>query len=203
MRSLFLASAAILFAAGGFHPAAKQSTGTEKFRGYRSWYCDTPQALDMDAKLALRCLPPNLPQDPMDPHERYFFKIWVNPAGKQALLAKNSIPFPVGSIVVKEKYKLKNFDQLYPRDHLSPNAKPVLLTAMVKREKGYDAANGDWEYVVLNGDATQETTAGLEHCSGCHMEMKSRDFIFRRHSDGGPKEHLAVIRPILKIPPQR
>jgi len=190
MRTLLLATALTLFAAGTLHPAAKKSTDIEKFKNYRSWYCDTPHALNMDAQFAVLCMPPSLPMDPIDPHEQFLFKIWVNPIGKAVLVSKKNIPFPVGAIVVKEKFKRPGTptDQNAWRQ-LPNDAKPILLTAMVKREPGYDRPNGDWEYLVLDGKVTKETTTGLQNCAPCHQEQKSRDFIFRRHAGAGPQEH--------------
>ena len=51
--------------------------------------------------------------------------------------------FPQGSMIVKEKLSSRE-DQT-----------PELLTAMVKREEGYNPGSGDWEYLVLDGSVSK------------------------------------------------
>ena len=59
---------------------------------------------------------------------------------------------------------------------------PELLTAMIKREKGYNPESGDWEYLVLNGTASSLTKRGkLINCSGCHLAYKTTDYVTRTY----------------------
>lgn len=56
---------------------------------------------------------------------------------------------------------------------------PELLTAMIKRQKGFNPAANDWEFLVLSGDATtikkREKTGA---CQSCHASVSDKDFVF-------------------------
>lgn len=72
----------------------------------------------------------------------------------------------------------------------------LLVTfAMAKRESGYYAAGGDWEYVMMPNDGTNNYTANpngtlppttsemrgqLANCAGCHAAASASDYIFVR-----------------------
>ncbi|WP_394796455.1 hypothetical protein [Armatimonas sp.] len=69
-------------------------------------------------------------------------------------------PFPVGTVLVKEKF-----------DNPKGSGTPELLTAMVKREKGYNPACYDWEFLVLDGKAERVLERGkLARCQSCHSD---------------------------------
>jgi hypothetical protein len=53
-------------------------------------------------------------------------------------------------------------------DRLTGSPGPVF--AMVKREAGYYAAGGDWEYVVTLTDGRIEDRGQLAHCARCHAD---------------------------------
>lgn len=76
--------------------------------------------------------------------------------------------FPVGSTIVREKL-------------LRPNASPELLAVMIKRDSGSNPKGGDWEFLILTGDAakvkSREKTGG---CLECHSRSEN-DFVFRSH----------------------
>jgi hypothetical protein len=76
-------------------------------------------------------------------------------------------------VVVKEKYP-----------QYSPNAKPVAVAAMTKREPGYDPGNGDWEYAYEQRWPEQEakTVRGkLDACIDCHQGVRDKDYLFRSY----------------------
>ncbi|HXD32166.1 MAG TPA: cytochrome P460 family protein [Pyrinomonadaceae bacterium] len=77
------------------------------------------------------------------------------------------INFPVGSMIVREKFLQKDDQQ------------PELLAAMVKRAPGFSKRTGDWEYLVLDGDGKKlrERTQKGE-CYGCHSKQKNQDYVF-------------------------
>ena len=78
--------------------------------------------------------------------------------------------FPQGSVIVKEK--LPNKD----------SSSPELLTVMIKREAGFNAENGDWEYMALDGTGKQVQARGrLEKCQACHTLAKDNDFVYRNY----------------------
>ena len=105
-----------------------------------------------------------------NPHRDKFITVYVNDAGKHAMLQEKSPRFPQGSIIVKEK--------LTDRDSTAPE----LLTAMIKREPGYDPDNGDWEYMALDGAGEEVQARGrLESCQACHMMSKHTDYVSRNY----------------------
>jgi len=176
MRSfLLLASASVLAASVVSSP--KDTPGKE-LKAYRSWFAVTPQPVDMAPSIALSCAGPGRFDQAPNPHIRHVFKVFVNSVGKEAMLSNGKKPFPIGSMIVKEKFALPREKDSWIRRSPTIKDKPVLLTAMIKREKGFDAPNGDWQYVTLPGDASKMNTVGLKHCSTCHLNQKSTDFVF-------------------------
>lgn len=103
-----------------------------------------------------------------NPHRDKFISVYVNEMGKRAMMMQLRPKFPQGSMIVKEK--------LAGKDSQSPE----LLTAMIKREKGYNSESGDWEYLVLDGTASSLTKRGkLTDCSGCHLAYETTDYVTR------------------------
>lgn len=182
MLRLLSLGAIALFAIGIATPQRGLPRG-EDLTQYRTWKCITPQAVDMPMQIALRCVvPPSWDQAP-SPHINYVFKIYVNPIGAAAMTSNKSIPFPVGSVIVKEKFAVKDAKVTWDRHKIAPNAKPEMLTVMTKQAKGFDTPNGDWEYKVLNGSMTKETSTGLEYCAKCHSSAANRDFVYYRKAN--------------------
>ncbi|WP_395144569.1 hypothetical protein [Armatimonas sp.] len=72
--------------------------------------------------------------------------------------SKRLLSFPIGTVLVKEKF-----------DNPQGKGIPELLTVMVKREKGYNPACYDWEFLVLEGKAERVLERGkLARCQSCH-----------------------------------
>ena len=95
------------------------------------------------------------------PHTRVSVHIYANPAAAEAIAA-NAQEFPEGAIIVKEK--------------LGRDAAVTDIGGMIKRAKGYDAKNGDWEFFYFTpGD--EFTTGKLANCIDCHGGGK-RDHVF-------------------------
>ena len=83
--------------------------------------------------------------------QRFADKRWSHPA-----------PFPVGTVFTKEKF-----------DNPRGTGTPELLTAMVKREKGYNPSCYDWEFLVLDGKAERILERGkLARCQSCHQDKQ-------------------------------
>ena len=105
--------------------------------------------------------------DDANPHLAKYIVVYVNRKGAHTLYDAERKSFPVGSMIVKEKHPARD------------SKTPELLTAMVKREAGYNPDNGDWQYVALSGDATKVTASGkLENCQSCHESVKDQDYVF-------------------------
>jgi hypothetical protein len=72
-----------------------------------------------------------------------FAVVYANSLAREALTASPAIPFPRGSIIVREK--------LLQAD----DKKPELLSVMVKRAKGFNPNANDWEFLVVDGTMTK------------------------------------------------
>jgi hypothetical protein len=86
-------------------------------------------------------------------------------------MAEEKTPsFPVGSVIVREKLSSEASD------------KPEVLTVMVKREKGFNPENNDWEFLVIDGSATKiQQREKTGSCQACHLKQKDNDFVFRSY----------------------
>jgi Cytochrome P460 len=103
-------------------------------------------------------------------HRDKYFTVYVNEAGREAMLTQKVPTFPEGTIIVKEKLPTKESET------------PELLTVMFKRSKGFNAVSGDWEYAVLDGSGTKVDGRGkLENCQACHIANQDTDYIFRTY----------------------
>jgi len=89
---------------------------------YRKWKLVNPTPVMMNPRAAAACAI----AFPVNPHETAWASVYVNPKGASAMMAESHPAFPEGSIIVKEK--------LYSED----SKDPVVLTVMIKREKGYN-----------------------------------------------------------------
>ena len=107
-------------------------------------------------KVALKGLPDG------GPHPGKGKVVFANPAGARAW--KGKAPLPVGSIVVKTT---------------GPAGKPELVAVMRKDRSGwfyeeYLPGGGGFYRLAFGGPGRQ----GL--CSGCHADVKEKDFLFTR-----------------------
>lgn len=173
--SLAIVAAAFLPASVTRRPAEKDSkTLLAEFGTYRQWTLVNPTPVIMDLQISKLCGRPNLPADNPNPHSRKYISVYVNQLGREAMMTLLKPEFPEGSMIVKEKLR-------------NPKATaPELLTAMVKREKGYNPESGDWEYFVLDGSASTITAQGkIEKCQICHVDSKNTDYVDRSYL---PKE---------------
>lgn len=146
---------------------------------YRSWQKVNAAPMDMSESMKYLCRGPlGWDRDPKNPHYPRQFNVWVNRVGVAAMRSKGVPAFPVGSMIVKEKF---------PRTAASlKTASPELLTAMVKRERGFDSKNGDWQYFVLKGDASKGTEKGLAYCADCHRQNAKNGYVFRNYLTASP-----------------
>lgn len=106
-----------------------------------------------------------------NPHASTAITVYVNEIGQAAMFAESAATFPVGSIIVKQK-----FDPNHEPD------KPLLYTVMIKHESGYNPDAGDWEFAVIGGDGREFQARGaLANCIACHTPQKASDFVFRSY----------------------
>jgi len=80
--------------------------------------------------------------------------------------------YPVGTLLVKE---------------VEVDGAVVEVTAMAKRGGGFDPANGDWEWFMLDpADGSVVTRGAVAMCIGCHSHaegMHGADFVFAHPGD--------------------
>lgn len=134
---------------------------------YRAWFKINPTRLRFAAAPAAQCAAPNPTQLP-SPHLDKFITVYVNPLGRRAMLRDSRPKFPVGAVIVKEKYAT------------AASQIPELMTVMRKHPGGYAPDNGDWEYLVLDGKGGRVQAQGrIAACQGCHLQKAATDFVFR------------------------
>ena len=141
-----------------------------------------PVPADLPSPLALSCIAPTTKQiemDAGDPHKNKFITVYVNELGTNAMMHERNPRFPQGSVIVKEKLPAQE------------STSPELLTVMIKREKGYNAENGDWEYMALDGDGKEVRARGqLEKCQACHRMAAHVDYVHRNYLPAEVREKL-------------
>lgn len=87
-----------------------------------------------------------------------------------AEIEKENPNFAVGSILVREKLVTAESEI------------PQTVIAMVKREKGFSAETGDWEFFVFNGaDMKMQKRETKGDCATCHASAHKTDWVFIEH----------------------
>ncbi|HST20825.1 MAG TPA: cytochrome P460 family protein [Blastocatellia bacterium] len=133
---------------------------------YKTWTLVNPKPVLMDPVVAVACAAPNTSAP--NPHSNKYIRVYVNEVGSAAMMSEKHPRFPQGSIIVKEKLSE------------ATSRLPELLTIMVKRNEGYDQGNGDWDYLVVNGDGSRvERPTNVRSCQACHLAHKESDYVSR------------------------
>lgn len=105
------------------------------------------------------------PTDTSVQHNFELGPVFVNDPALQAI-TKNVKPFPVGSVLVREK--LAKADA----------AEPELLAVMIKREKGFNPDGGDWQFLITNAKGTKiKLNQKTGDCLNCHVGQASSDYV--------------------------
>ena len=91
--------------------------------------------------------------------------VYANDIALQDIDAKSRLHFKPGAVVVREKLA-------------GPDSKtPDLLAVMIKREPGFNPRANDWEFLIVNGDATKiRRREKRGACFECHRSQK--DFVY-------------------------
>ncbi|MFM7517437.1 MAG: cytochrome P460 family protein [Pirellula sp.] len=109
---------------------------------------------------------------PLDWHEVHgprYCEVYIT---KESLptIRKGTDDYPVGTIIVKWKYDKKE------------GGSPELATIMRKMPPGYAEQHGDWEFAVVNSDASQVLARGrIDSCMNCHDNYKATDYVTREY----------------------
>lgn len=108
----------------------------------------------------------------VNPHEKggvTYTRIYANPLAR-LMIAMQKPVFPPGSIIVREKL-LKEDD-----------AAPELVTAMIKREKGFSPKTNDWEFFVIDGKLSRiQKRETVGKCAECHAQASKTDLVFKNY----------------------
>jgi hypothetical protein len=173
-----------LFAAIGFslslspkaHPADLVATSivanqtVQGFTGYKTWTRVNSSPFLLESYVSRMCAPAPAQLKSDSPHKNKYIFVYVNDLGRKAMMTEMNPQFPQGAVIIKEKLASQN------------SSSPELLTAMIKREKGYNPPSNDWEFVALSGDAeTIQAQGKLDNCIACHTAQRSTDFVFRNY----------------------
>jgi hypothetical protein len=140
--------------------------------GYRTWTRVNAEPQLMPDQVSALCAAPvpSRADAPANPHRHKYLMVYVNDTGRQAMLEQKNPAFPEGSVIVKEKLSEKS------------SQTPELLTVMIKHRTGFNPANGDWEYMVVDGTGTNVSAHGkLENCQSCHSAKPETDYVFRTY----------------------
>lgn len=145
----------------------------------------------MSPRVALSCVGPRPYDQQPNPHVPTVFVVYVNKTGRAAMLSQKPTDFPVGSVIVKEKYprskvidaaqkrlKTKKQDTEWAFFSLSANdvksLRPELCTVMVKTKTGWDYFAVDQNGKVMDGDTS--------YCRKCHEDKAANDYVFRPYA---------------------
>jgi hypothetical protein len=154
--------------------AQRQEEQVAAVKGYQQWKLVNSEPYRMPMRVAVLCAatPGGAGGGGIDagPHNNKFVRVYVNDLAAPAMLEQKTPKFPVGSVIIKEKLASKEARS------------PELSTVMVKHPAGYNPAQGDWEYMVLNGSATKVESSGkLESCISCHAGQSGEGYVFRSY----------------------
>ena len=143
------------------------------FSDHRKWKLLNPRRALMDGTTAGLCralTPAETGVGSFGPHGGKYISVYVNDVGADTMAREKGAEFPPGSVILKEKFAGRDSETV------------ELMTAMVKREPGFNPESGDWEYFALNGAGTEIQARGkLENCMACHVPRKEWDYTFRTY----------------------
>jgi hypothetical protein len=142
---------------------------------HTGWPALTAEPVRQPRQLFYFCAPPT-ELTRLGPHGVPSARYYTNPAGLDAV-RRGDVPVPVGTTVLKEKRWA---------DDDGREGVPVAFAAMVKREPGYDPADGDWEYVYWPVNHAESGPPPVERgrlatCIDCHRNAKATDYLFRTY----------------------
>jgi Cytochrome P460 len=108
------------------------------------------------------------PIGPSDPHDGWIH-VYVTQRGQQVMQSGKGV-YPPGTMILKQKFSDAD------------GKKAEYFTGMVKRAKGYDPEAGDWEFFVMNSEATVvRPPLNVQSCVDCHAPFRATDFVSRRY----------------------
>lgn len=129
---------------------------------YLSWYQVTPEPTTGDPTGFLGSV-----------HEgaNAYRQVYVNSIGRAVNRGAQSLPYPEGTILLKESFN----SAVAVAQRRNPE-----LTLMIKLAAGQSPETGDWEYVMgANGQRRGSGDSGLgAFCKNCHLYAAAHDYNF-------------------------
>lgn len=106
----------------------------------------------------------------LGPHWKPEIRLFANEVAAAHLREGRGGSYPVGAIIVKEKWW---------------NDKKDGYAAMIKKEPGYDPEHGDWEYLYVQFGEEEKIERGpIASCINCHAQAAATDYLFGTHLKG-------------------
>jgi hypothetical protein len=105
-------------------------------------------------------------------HDNKYINVYINEKGFEDMTGKKKPRFAIGTMILKEKMGLV-------QDSVLKQGATELFTIMIKREKGYNADCGDWEFASLDVKTSKIERGKISSCQHCHTSCAETDFVFR------------------------
>ncbi len=100
-----------------------------------------------------------------EPSSHTFGVVYANDIAFADMMKKPPLEFRPGAIIVRAKLARENSE------------KPDLLAVMIKRNSGFNPTAHDWEFLVVNGEATKVRKRDYKgECLECHRSQ--HDFVY-------------------------
>ncbi len=152
----------------------QSSSASAPFADYKTWtpLFDAPRNVSMQLMALCRTMTEAEQSYINSEHAEFFVQVYTNPIGQAAMKQEGARTFPVGTVIVKEKFT---------QDTRVPNSQPEAagLGVMVKRAAGFDNAGGDWEYLYVDRSGLTVTDQKqMQDCRACHMQARERDAVY-------------------------
>jgi Cytochrome P460 len=113
-----------------------------------------------------------------------FGAVYLNDVARASLTQTKPFSYRQGAVIVREKLETEA-------------GSPELLTAMIKRKKGFNPEVNDWEFLVISGDATKiQKREKTGACQSCHSSASAKDFVFDSYLPVS-----TTVSPVMSNPP--
>lgn len=146
-------------------PARADSNQLEEISGFESWKAVSSAPIAVPEYLYTLCRAHTAEESAImrSPHRNLHIRVRVNPKGESSFFSEKFDSFPVGSVIVKEKFSSAEFKD------------PESLGVMSKTDHGWEFSYRDEKGRVFRGSSE------LPQCYSCHVTQTNRDQVFRTY----------------------